>query len=246
MRKKLFLNKGFSIVELAIVLGVIGTIIGGIWTYANIAYENIRREQAFESVVASVSNVRAYYQAQGSMQALGTKNEVPFLIQQNIIPNNMQRIAATAAQCQNTVTNGLFSCADTPWGQTVGGVQDNFGTFRVCDWLLGVNPVTAANGGGCALAVSATVPTPQTQFFGVQLRGLPIGACIQLAGRVSSASGPSGLYDVVFVSAAGVVTSIKGLGDSVAPVPTADLNKYCTSGTGNIVNFVYTLRAPST
>lgn len=254
MRAKQKNKRAFSLMEFAIVLGVIGSVTSVIWYYASNAYENVKRQQAFEAITATVANVRSYYQGQMAIPttvtlggvSVGTtvKNFVPYLFQNgiNVIPQNLLRTPLVAT-CQNANNQ----CADTPWGQKVSSgpliLVDPYGTFDVCAWQLGVNPVGgfAANyQSGCGFAVAPTAPT---QFFAIQVNGLPFGACMALSLKVSSSSGPRGLYDVLYNSAAAwsdLITS----GKPISPISATDAKNNCKTGIVNSIIFVYRLAVP--
>ena len=51
----------FTLTEVAIVLGVIGTILAGVWSLISMGWENRKREQAVDAITIVVANVRAFY-----------------------------------------------------------------------------------------------------------------------------------------------------------------------------------------
>ena len=53
---------GFNLIEAAIVLGIVGLIVGGIWAAASSAYENMRQQTASKQLLSLVGNIRNYYQ----------------------------------------------------------------------------------------------------------------------------------------------------------------------------------------
>lgn len=59
------LRRGFNLVEAAIVLGVIGLVIGGIWVVASTVTENQRLNQAVTGVESMVRQYRNIYAGQG-------------------------------------------------------------------------------------------------------------------------------------------------------------------------------------
>ncbi len=58
---------GFNLVEAAIVLGIVGLIVAGIWTAASAVYENLRLSRGTQQVLAIVQNVRTLYGSQANM-----------------------------------------------------------------------------------------------------------------------------------------------------------------------------------
>lgn len=229
--KKQFMFRGFSLTEMAIVLGVAGTILSGIWYVAANAYETTRRQQAFDAIVATVNNMRTLYAGQnGMLLTTGSRTLVPQLLANNTIPRNLARLPAVAP-CANTNRQ----CADSPWGYTTTGAagaqQRQLGSFSVCYW----RPGQAVPAAGCNSA-SGTPATARTQFFAISVSRMPVGACIQVASRVSSALGPLGLLDV---NVNGV--SMVALG-SIAPVPAVNLTANCNANLNNRLTFIYRLQ----
>jgi len=58
------LRKGFSLIEAAIVLGIVGLVIGGIWVAASAVQTNLRESTASQGVLQIVQNVRNLYYGQ--------------------------------------------------------------------------------------------------------------------------------------------------------------------------------------
>ena len=212
-------SQGFSLTEVAIVLGVIGMIMGGIWVALSAGTEYYHREQAAEQIGIVVNNVRSLYAARMGTN-LGYRNFTNQMLSKQVLPSYMQ---------QATGCRAGFQCADNPWGSNSNNAG---GTFRVCAWTMGAAPAMAA-------CPALNLATP-TQFFAVELTHLSIGSCIALVGHVSSSSGSSGLINVVINGAALVEAGV-----SVRPVPTAALNANCTlAANANVVDFVYQLTTP--
>lgn len=185
MRRVIFFRRGFSLVEFAIVLGVGGVILAGLWYAADNAYENMRRQQMFDQVQTVVKNIRDYYAGQAGFPQIGANSLVPLLADNNVIPSEMVRRPYNTVTCSNpavgTAPAGI--CADTPWASSRFGSWAA-GTFRVCDWIMGATTCTAAPLGGT------------TQYFALALLNIPVGSCIALATKLSSSLGPQGLAEV--------------------------------------------------
>lgn len=58
------LKAGFNLVEAAIVLGVVGLVIGGIWISANAVQSNLRKSEASRALIQIVQNVRNMFDGQ--------------------------------------------------------------------------------------------------------------------------------------------------------------------------------------
>jgi hypothetical protein len=54
-------SAGFNLIEAAIVLGIVGLIVGGIWAAAGSAYENMRQQNASKQLLALVQGIRGFY-----------------------------------------------------------------------------------------------------------------------------------------------------------------------------------------
>ena len=54
-------KRGFNLVEAAIVLGVVGLVIGGIWVAAASVQENLRLSRAQRDILSIISNLRGLY-----------------------------------------------------------------------------------------------------------------------------------------------------------------------------------------
>jgi len=54
-------HQGFTLTEIAIVLGVIGLILGAIWVAASSAYQNLKITKAVTHVLMIVKNIRSIY-----------------------------------------------------------------------------------------------------------------------------------------------------------------------------------------
>ncbi|MDP9127851.1 MAG: hypothetical protein M3N08_06305 [Pseudomonadota bacterium] len=218
-RRRLRSSAGFSLTELAIVLGVIGLILGGVWTVAGQGREKARQTQLTQDMLLVVKNVRAAFAGQNGLSGAVT-TITPQLIFQGAIPNDMVRNGGCTS-----VYAGQPYCADHPWGASPATVAS--GSFVICPWRYNGDTACAAN-----------VPTSQ-QTFAVELRGLPQESCIKIATLNSGAGSPSGLVDVVIntksvVNSAGVTHQF--------PVKSTDASVICTNN--STIDFVYRIVTP--
>lgn len=79
-------QRGFNLVEAAIVLGVVGLVIGGIWVAAAAVQSNLRKSDASKGLIQIVQNVRNLYYGQTPTV---TANITTQLINANALPGNM-------------------------------------------------------------------------------------------------------------------------------------------------------------
>src|ERR1700733_12022724 len=60
-------KRGFTLTEIAIVLGIIGLILGAIWVAAAAVYTNMRTSKTTTELLDIVQNVRAMYATSGTV-----------------------------------------------------------------------------------------------------------------------------------------------------------------------------------
>lgn len=94
-------KRGFNLVEMAIVLGIAGLVIGGIWIAANAVQANIRKSDGSKGLVQIVQNTRNLFANQSPAV---NSNIVSALINARSIPADY--ISGTAS-------------ASNPWGGSV-------------------------------------------------------------------------------------------------------------------------------
>jgi prepilin-type N-terminal cleavage/methylation domain-containing protein len=207
--------RGFSLVELTIVMGVIGTLLGGIWMYAASARQTQNLTITLQSISLTADAVRASYSAAASISG-GIATVMNTMIQTGGIPTNLLRSTASTCVIGGVSTTANF--ADSPLNNSI---VNSCGTFRVCAWNYGTDT---------ACGTSLT-----TQYFAIELITLNYAGCVQTTTGIS-ASTPPGLIDV-YINGAEVGPTVP-----VAP-STAAAN--CAGATlTNKVDFIYTLRTP--
>src|SRR5690349_11023145 len=72
-------KRGFTLTEIAIVLGIVGLILGAIWVAAAAVYNNLRTSKGTTELLTVVQNVRALYATSGLVDqnanmGVGNKN----------------------------------------------------------------------------------------------------------------------------------------------------------------------------
>jgi prepilin-type N-terminal cleavage/methylation domain-containing protein len=207
---------GFSLTELAIVLAVVGIIIGGIWSFASQGREKSRQLQLKEDILIVVKNVRAYGASLNGITGWVTPQLTS--LNPSAIPGDMLRTAGGCAVA------GPASCADHPWGPKSAGANAA-GSFNVCAWDVSASPPVCSN--------------VSQQFFAVQLDDMPLDSCINAVLGNSGADAPPGLYDVVI----NTVSIINGAGVThQLPVKLADAKTLCTNASK--IDIVYRLATP--
>lgn len=84
-------QSGFSIVELAIVLGVAGVVMGGVWVTIQKGSIQARTKQAVMQIITLNRNIRNFYQKQACIAATGdrTADLMPPNANPTVIPRDM-------------------------------------------------------------------------------------------------------------------------------------------------------------
>lgn len=70
-------KRGFTLTEIAIVLGIIGLILGAIWAAASSVYANLKANQAQQGVLAAAQAVRSMFATSANTAAAGAVITTP-------------------------------------------------------------------------------------------------------------------------------------------------------------------------
>lgn len=150
--------QGFNLIEMAIVLGVVGLVMGGVWTVVQKVQQTTHLRQASEQVIAINKNVRTYYQVR------------------SCIPNGDQTGTLTAATVVPPVFPREMLAAGGvvhPWngGVTVSGA--NVG----CDYQYTLT-LAGLPGGTCVELVPQLTGAsePSRGLISAAINGVPLAA----------------------------------------------------------------------
>lgn len=99
-------QRGFTLTEIAIVLGIMGLILGAIWVAASSVYTNMRVSTTTRNVISLSQGIRNLYANQGSITDNPT---TATLVSTGVIPNDMV-VPAAGANGPSLIDN---------WGGTV-------------------------------------------------------------------------------------------------------------------------------
>jgi len=100
-------HKGFSLIEAAIVLALIGIVIGGIWSAASAVSESHRMSNTLEGTAELLANLRQNYEGQDLAQL---ETDVIYFTEDSTVFSNVVGFTYTST----------FNVKDA-WGKDVGG-----------------------------------------------------------------------------------------------------------------------------
>ncbi len=118
---------GFNLIEAAIVLGIVGLIVGGIWAAAGSAYENMRQQNAAKQLLALVQGIRGFY-AQNPSDTI--TEDVSELYNLGVLPADM------------VVDTGSAKILRHQWGGGV-DVNDTTSTYGIASFRVTFNSMKA-------------------------------------------------------------------------------------------------------
>ncbi len=95
---------GFSLIESAIVLSIVGLVIGGIWTAAAVVSENNKVNRMVEIIMTSTSKARRLFDR--NLPTVQTLLTGPVCSAANIMPADAQ-------------TTSVSYCGISPWGKSI-------------------------------------------------------------------------------------------------------------------------------
>lgn len=82
--------KGFTLTEMAIVLGIVGIILGAIWTAGASVYRNQRVSKAQQQITMLAANIKAHYSTRNDFNNYGSGYDLqPELLSAGVIPSDL-------------------------------------------------------------------------------------------------------------------------------------------------------------
>lgn len=125
IRKHTRAVRGFTLTEAAIVLGIVGLILGAIWVAAASVYDNMRVQKANTQLLQIVQNVRALY---ANASSIGSTGDITTsLISAGIFPQDAVSGSYTVNPWSTaSATNRITISSATSSGGTAG---DSFNVF---------------------------------------------------------------------------------------------------------------------
>lgn len=209
-------RRGFTLMELAIVLAIMGAVTGGIWVASAAAYQHYKVSRALEQLQQIVENVRTHYNAASRLPNQNYTVFTQTMAQADVFPAEIKlspNVAPTACATCYFVN---------PWSAGSGGAVCGGGA--VC-----VATNDAAMFGGATVGYN----------FAVLMRDLPQDVCITFASKLTAIWDDIGLralgVDIANVAAPGTVFA-------AAPPPAA-LAAACSGVALNHLYFMFRLQA---
>ena len=169
-------SRGFTLVEAAIVLGVIGAILGAVWGMASSAQRNVRQEKFSEMLLLTVEKARGYYAGMSGVESTLVTTVMPNLISRQVFPS--EAVQQVGANYKVLSPFGSFS-PNPNGGSTL------HTSFYVCGWK-------ASGSVRCEFSGAGTANVP---FFAVEVLAKKTD-CIGAVMMNSTASSRPGLVAV--------------------------------------------------
>lgn len=170
-------RKGFSLVEAAIVLGVVGLVIGGIWVAAATVIENHKVNKTVEGITTNVSNIRKF---------LGRFGVNP----------NCAAMCAVNFQAENYRNSGVFKGMS---GFYESYADDGAGNmYPVLNAPVGTDYIVLAH----SYAPPLTIPGGEkiSDMIIISVRGLNKSACIKIAKKLCSRTNKDfGAFEIDYI-----------------------------------------------
>ncbi len=159
---------GFNLIEAAIVLGIVGLVVAGIWAAASAAYENMRQQSSSRNLLAMAQNIKNFYANSGLSQLPAAAITATALIQNGLVPREFIANANTnivhpwgSPGAANTISvsspAGVAGTFVISFSAPAGGVTTN-DWVRICNNLISRN-ANAATGSGLQWGLTAAGAT---------------------------------------------------------------------------------------
>lgn len=114
LRVKSCARRGFTLTELAIVLGIMGLILGAIWSASATVWANQKNTKAIRQVLVIVQAMKSTFPS--GMIPGGSQWLTPFAINSGLVPNDMiQSCTGTVWGVGPTWSSGTAGCAVGPY-----------------------------------------------------------------------------------------------------------------------------------
>jgi prepilin-type N-terminal cleavage/methylation domain-containing protein len=178
-------QKGFTLTEIAIVLGVIGLILGSIWVAASSVYNNQKNGKATQQLLAVSQSVRSLYATATTIGDAAGTDETATYIAAKVFPADMVNAAGTATvnpwNGTVMVTSQTLASAGDMFGIELNGVPTS-----ACINLLTANTGTGRDTGLYYASASATAKGAAA--YGATATTFPVTAATAAGATVCGAA----------------------------------------------------------
>lgn len=159
-------RKGFNLIEAAIVLGIVGLVVGGIWVSAASVYQNMKVKRSVEQVLEIAQKVRTMHATSPTITATQAD-----LITAGVFPTDMRDVGAATLHHPWGIANTVLSAATAAGGTTFDIIYNGLSSGSCSDLATRVAAGTQdrANQVGLVGAVTA----PAAQAIGVVIGAIP-------------------------------------------------------------------------
>jgi len=215
MKHNRSINLGFTLNEFAIVLGVMGLILGGVWTMARDMNNNLKQEKLTEMLRVIVDNVRGIYAGSAYFDTTNATTMMTKLTAKNVFPVESLYLDGTTWTVISPF--GRFTHPYAP------AASNKHRSLYVCGWE-GV--------GTTHCVLSGAAGTPDVPLFAIEVLARK-DDCILSSVRNATAQMHPGLVGVF----------INGNAQALPLTPQAatDATTGCVSTAINYIDFVYRL-----
>ncbi|HEU0117109.1 MAG TPA: type 4 pilus major pilin [Alphaproteobacteria bacterium] len=169
--------RGFTLTEIAIVLGIIGLILGAIWIAASAVYNNLRVSKATTELLQMAQSVRALYATTATTGDAAGTDETQNYCKAAIFPSDMVTNPCAAAA---PFATDPWAGAVTMTSQTAANVGDAFGIeFSSVPQGACISLLTRNTGAGRDAGLwyaNATAAAVGAAAFGAAASTFPISA----------------------------------------------------------------------
>jgi prepilin-type N-terminal cleavage/methylation domain-containing protein len=187
-------RRGFTLTEIAIVLGIVGLILGAIWIATSTVYANVRLSHAEREIVATTQAIRTFYSTQAVIDSANSIDETQSFASAGAFPYDTAVLSGTTWAVNGPWPDSqiyVFTAQDVAKADSFVINYVNIPTSACIQLLLR----TAGSSPGL-IYVNATNTTAQINPGA--LGGSPIAIPVTAAGAEGACSGGNTTSSVAF------------------------------------------------
>ena len=147
--------RGFTLTEVAIVLGIVGLILGAVWVAAAAVYDNMRIKRTNEAILSAAQGFRSLYASANATGVATGTNMTANLVAAGVVPQDM--VNGNNGMNPWSAVAGTFTISAIDIAGTQDGFQLNFYNLpqKACVNLLVSNSQNAQGTGLALVGVTA-------------------------------------------------------------------------------------------